>query len=107
MNTSNDMDERRFLQALFAVSVALVLLLSMLPAIAQAPDQVIIKPLAECKDGKCTMTEKDFRTLQTFHAERLGVLKEAGELIDHLNAQIAELMRVIKRYAMGCETRQI
>lgn len=100
------MDDRRWLQALFALSVALVLLLSMLPAVAQAPDFVIIKPIAKCDNGKCVMDEKDFRTLQTFHAERLALLQQTGELIDQLNAQIAELMRMVKRYAMGCETRQ-
>lgn len=100
------MDDRRFVQMLFAASVALVLLLSMLPAVAQAPDFVIIKPLAVCKDGKCVMEEKDFRTLQAFHAERLLLLHQTGELIDSLNAKIADLMQKIKRYAMGCEVRR-
>ena len=81
------MDDRRFLQALFAASVALVLILSAIPAIAQAPDFVIIKPLAVCKDGKCVMEEKDFRTLQTFHAERLAVLQQTGALIDQLTVR--------------------
>ena len=99
------MDDKRFLQVLFALSVALVLLLSMLPAVAQAPDMVIIKPLAECKEGKCTMEQKDYEKLQKFHAERLDALMQAGELIDQLQGHIQELMRIITRYAMGCERR--
>lgn len=94
--------ERRFLQALFALSVLLVLLISMLPAIAQAPESVLIKPLATCVDGKCTMSEADYRTLQRFHEQRFQALQEAADVIDRLQAMNAEMMRKFQRFAMGC-----
>lgn len=100
------MDERRFMQALFALSIAAVLLLSMVPAIAQAPEMAIVKPLATCADGKCVMEEKDFVALQKFHAERLFVLMQAGEMIDALQAQNAALMQMVTRYAMDCKAKR-
>ena len=101
------MDERRFMQALFALSIAAVLLISMLPAVAQAPEMAIVKPLAVCVDGKCTMSEKDYLTLQRFHAERMAALHDAGQVIEQLQAQVHHMMGIITRYAMGCERRQI
>ena len=97
------MDDKRFLQALFALSVALVLLLSMLPAVAQAPDNILIKPVAVCVDGKCTLSEQDLKTLQLFHMQRMVALQQAQNIIDEQQAQIEVLMRKFARFAMGCE----
>lgn len=96
------MDDRRFLQALFAASVALVLILSAIPAIAQAPESVLIKPLAVCVDGRCTMSEKDYVTLQQFHSGRMRALMEAAEVIERLQAINEEMVRQFHRFAMGC-----
>ena len=105
--TACDMDRERWLmQALFAISIAIVLMLSMVPAIAQAPEMVIIKPLAVCVDGKCTMSEKDYLTLQRFHSGRMVALTEAGEVIERLQEQVAYMMQIITRYAMGCDRKK-
>lgn len=93
------------MQAIFALAVAAVLVLSMLPAIAQAPDDVLIKPVALCEAGKCVMSEKDYRQLQQFHAQRMVALMQAGKIIDDLQAQNELLMQKLTRFAMGCEKR--
>lgn len=95
--------ERRFLQALFALSVLLVLLISMLPAIAQAPENILIKPVAACIKGQCTMSEADFKRLQLFHAQRMIALVQASEIIDNLQAQNEMLLQKLARFSMGCE----
>lgn len=81
------MDERRYMQAIFALAVATVLVLSMLPAVAQAPDDILIKPVAACDAGKCWMSEKDYRQLQTFHAQR--IVPRPAPLLDRHRIDVA------------------
>lgn len=89
----------------FALVVALVLALSFVPAIAQAPDKQIIKPVAACADGKCVMAQKDYEALQKFHAERMAALLMAADLIDGLQGENAQLRRLLARVAAGCKMR--
>lgn len=88
---------------LFALAVALVLVSVFAPAIAQAPDKQIIRPVAKCADGKCVMEQKDFERLQSFHADRMAALLGAAELIDGLQGENAELRRMLARLAAGCK----
>lgn len=87
----------------FALAIALVLALSFVPAVAQAPDKQLIKPVAVCADGKCWMAQKDFERLQSFHADRMAALIGAAELIDGLQVENAELRRMLARVAAGCK----
>lgn len=103
------MDTRRAMHCIFALAVALVLALGILPAIAQAPAEVLIRPVAVCPaddpQKRCYMAREDYEKLQQFHAERLRALEFAGNLIDSLQAQNADLLRKLSHFAMGCEKR--
>lgn len=90
---------------LFALAVALVLVSVFAPAIAQAPDKQLIKPVAVCADGKCVMAQKDYEGLQRFHAERMAALLMAADMIDGLQGENAELRRMLARVAGGCKMR--
>lgn len=98
------MDDRRFLQALFALSVALVLLLSMLPAFS-APPEVLIKPVAVCDKGKCVMEEKDFKTLKEWHEQKHREIVFANTALEEARQEIMALMNMLARYAGGCGGR--
>jgi hypothetical protein len=91
----------------FAIAIALLLALAFSPAIAQAPPQVTVKPLAVCENGRCSMSQEDYETLQQFHADRIGAILEASEVIDALQKQNQELMRMLARDAAGCKGRRI
>lgn len=81
-------------------------LLLPLAGVAEAPPKVLITPLATCEDGKCTMTQKDYETLRTFHSERMAALQSAGAMLDALALENAELTRMLGRLAAGmCSTR--
>ena len=99
------MDDRRFVQFVFAISVVLVLLLSMLPALADVPEDVLVRPIAHCSGGKCWMAEKDYKQLQAFHQNRMVALMQAGNLIEELQGEVEALNRKLARFAMGCEKR--
>lgn len=90
----------------FALLALLAIILSVMPAIAQAPDKQIIKPFAKCADGKCVMDQRDFERLQAFHADRLAALLMAGEMIDRLLQDNADLTRQLARDAAGCKGRR-
>lgn len=90
----------------FAVAIAMLLALAMWPAVAEAPPSVTIKPIARCEHNKCVMSQKDYETLQKFHADRIGAIIEAGELIEALQRQNQELMRALARDAAGCKGRR-
>lgn len=90
----------------FALAVALVLALSFVPAVAQAPDKQLIKPVAVCADGKCVMSQKDYEGLQRFHSDRMAAIIGAAELIDGLQGENAELRRMLARLAAGCKGRR-
>ena len=81
----------------------MALLLGIVPAIAQAPDKQLIKPVAVCADGKCVMSQKDFERLQAFHADRMAALLSAAEIMDALRGENAELRRMLARVAAGCK----
>ena len=83
----------------------LVLLLAM-PAWAEAPPAVIVKPLAVCADGKCVMSEEDYRTLQEWHAAKHRELAWASEMLDEARAEITALRAMLARFAAGCEARR-
>ena len=74
-----------------------------LPVAAQAPENILIKPVATCIDGVCTLSEKDLKTLQLFHMQRMVALQQAQQIIDEQQAQIEVLMRKFAKFAMGCE----
>lgn len=84
------------------VAALAILLLSMMPAVAQAPDKVTVTPLAQCDGGKCVMSEADYKTLQKFHADRVDSIMAARDLIDALQQQNAALMHMIARDAGHC-----
>ena len=79
----------------------LVLAMLLVPflSVAQAPPEVIVDPLAVCKEGKCTMSEKDYITLRQFHQERMAALIDAGEAIAALQQHNAELTQLLGRVA--------
>ena len=85
---------------------AILLAALALPALAQAPTANLIKPLAVCVDGKCTMTEADYNALKQYHIARVQSLLEAAEVIDQLQAANAHLMLLVTRFAAGCEGRK-
>ena len=90
----------------WAVAIALVLAFAIWPAIAEAPPQVLVKPLAVCKDGRCTMSQKDYETLQQSHAK---VLERFGEMKDALSDQVQEnleLQGLLAKDAAGCKGRR-
>ena len=74
-----------------------------LPVAAQAPDDILIRPVATCINGVCTLSEKDLKTLQLFHMQRMVALQQAQQIIDEQQAQIEVLMRKFAKFAMGCE----
>lgn len=76
-------------------------LLLPLAGVAEAPPDVLVRPLAKCEDGKCTMSEKDYLMLKNFHRERMAALYEAGAMMDALIAENAELTRRLGRLAAG------
>ena len=90
----------------WAVAIALVLAFAIWPAIAEAPPQVLVKPLAVCEHSKCVMSQKDYETLQQFHSK---VLERFGEMKDALADQVqenAELQGQLARDAAGCKGRR-
>ena len=90
----------------WAVAIALVLAFAIWPAIAEAPPQVLVKPLAVCKEGKCVMSQKDYETLQQFHVK---VLERFGEMKEALSGQVQENMELqgqLARDAAGCKGRR-
>ena len=90
----------------WAVAIALVLAFAIWPAIAEAPPQVLVKPLAVCEHSKCVMSQKDYETLQQFHSK---VLERFGEMKDALAEQVqenAELPGMLARDAAGCKGRR-
>lgn len=89
----------------FALAAALVLCSALVPAIAQAPDKQIIRPVAACADGKCVMSQADFERLQKFHADRMAALLMAAEVMDNLQGENAQLRRLLARVAAGCQMR--
>lgn len=91
----------------WAVAIALVLAFAIWPAIAEAPPQVLVKPLAVCEHNKCVMPQKDYETLQQFHAkvlERFGEMKEA--LAEQMQENL-ELQGLLAKDAAGCKGRRV
>ena len=80
----------------------LVLSAACLVASAQAPEPVLINPVATCTEGKCVMTQKDFETLREFHSSRFQAMRDAAVVIDKLSAQNNDLLRQLARYGGGC-----
>lgn len=91
----------------WAVAIAIVLAFAIWPAIAEAPPQVTIKPLAQCDKGRCTMTQKDYETLQKFHADRIAAILQAAAAIDELQQENNALMRQLAKDAAGCKGRRV
>lgn len=90
----------------WAVAIAIVLAFAIWPAIAEAPPQVTIKPLAQCDKGSCTMSQKDYETLQKFHADRIAAILQAAAAIDELQQENNALMRQLAKDAAGCKGRR-
>ena len=90
----------------WAVAIAIVLAFAIWPAIAEAPPQVTIKPLAQCEHNKCVMSQKDFETLQKFHADRIAAILQAAAAIDELQQENNALMRQLAKDAAGCKGRR-
>lgn len=90
----------------WAVAIAALLALAIWPAIAQAPPTVTIKPLAVCEHHKCVMSQKDYETLQKFHADRVAGILELREVIEALQAQNQALMGLLAKDAAGCKGRR-
>ena len=84
----------------------LVFLLLSLPVAAEAPPSVIVKPLAVCVEGKCVISEDDYRTLQEWHAAKHRELAWASEMLDEARAEITALRAMLARFAAGCEARR-
>ena len=83
----------------------LVLLLAM-PAWAEAPPPVIVKPVAVCEDNKCVMSKQDFETLQEWHASKHRELAWASAMLEEARQEIAALRSMLARFAGGCEERR-
>lgn len=63
----------------------------------------IIKPLAKCANGVCTMTQKDYDDLVAFHqAVFLGVAAQQAQ-IAALEERLADRERQLLRYGGGCK----
>ena len=90
----------------WAVAIALLLACAIWPAVAEAPPQVTIKPLAQCDNGRCTMSQKDYETLQKFHADRIAGILELREVIEALQQQNQALIGALARDAAGCKGRR-
>ena len=59
-------------------------------------------PMAECKDGKCTISEADWKQFQAFH-------KRVREMTAAVDAQTASLMReaeIARAEAARCKAQQ-
>jgi len=83
----------------------LAVLCCSIAANAAEPENILIKPVAVCANGQCTMSEADFKRLQLFHAQRMIALVQASEVIDSLQAQNELLLQKLARFSMGCEKR--
>lgn len=81
-------------------------LLLPLAGVAEAPPEVLVVPVATCVEGKCTMSEKDYKALRTFHLERMAALQAAGAMMDDLSLENTELLRRLGRLSAGiCSPR--
>lgn len=85
-----------------ALSTVVLVLLGLLPALADPPAPVLVKPVAECDKGKCVMSETDFRTLQEFHEAKFREIEMANALIEGASEEISKLRAMLQRYAGGC-----
>jgi hypothetical protein len=74
---------------------ALVALL-FLPAYANPP-----KPLAECKNGQCVMSELDYQTLREFHRRVREAAIAIDEQTERLNNEVNNTRAALSR----CEGR--
>lgn len=90
----------------WAVCAALVLASAIWPAIAEAPPQVLVKPLAVCEHHKCVMSQKDYETLQQFHAKVLERFQEMKNALADQVQENLELQGLLAKDAAGCKGRR-
>ena len=53
------------------------------------------------------MSQKDYETLQKFHADRIAAILQAAAAIDELQQENNALMRQLAKDAAGCKGRRV
>lgn len=56
-----------------------------------------VKPVAECKDGKCVMSEEDFKRLQEFVAAVQKVSEENDSISEDVNQRLDALQSKVAK----------
>lgn len=84
----------------FAIAVAFILAIAMWPAMADAP--MMIKPVATCDNGKCAMSEDDYRKWIDFNQRVLKANDEIVEAYRREQESNSELRKQLARVARGC-----
>ncbi len=85
---------------LFAIAAILAAMIPAREVLAQPP------PLVECKDGKCSMTEEDWKQLREYHNRVREFIARVDKKNDQDNRAMPELMQKLSSCMAILEERR-
>lgn len=85
---------KRTIAFLFGFVAIAVLLLFFYDAFALP--LALTKPVAECKNGVCTMSEKDYETLRSFHSTLVVAAADVVESNNELTDELARTRNALR-----------